>query len=87
MSTTFFLVQHAIKEKAVGDVPLTPKGVLQAQATAGRFCHLPISAVYSSPLRSARDRRMHCPSDGIGRPRGQPFEGARELGGFARTKL
>lgn len=55
MSTTFFLVRHAIKEKAVGDVPLTPKGVLQAQATAGRFCHLPISAVYSSPLRRAQE--------------------------------
>jgi broad specificity phosphatase PhoE len=30
MNRTFFLVRHAIKEKAVGEVPITPKGILQA---------------------------------------------------------
>lgn len=55
MSTTFFLVRHALKEKAIGDVPLTPKGVLQAQLTAKRLCKLPITAIYSSPLRRAKE--------------------------------
>jgi broad specificity phosphatase PhoE len=55
MSTTFFLVRHAIKEKAIGDVPITPEGLLQAQATARSFCGLPITAVITSPLRRAKE--------------------------------
>lgn len=55
MSTTFFLVRHALKEKAVGDVPITPEGVIQAQSTAGRFCNLPITVILSSPLRRAKE--------------------------------
>ncbi|GIO30974.1 MULTISPECIES: histidine phosphatase family protein [Paenibacillus] len=57
--TTFFLVRHALKEKAVGDVPLTFRGVKQAQATGKRFSGLPIDAVYSSPLRRARETAEH----------------------------
>lgn len=54
-TTTFFLVRHALKEKAIGDVPITPKGVLQAQSTARRFCNLPIAVILSSPLRRASE--------------------------------
>ena len=31
MNITFYLVRHAIKEKAIGDVPITPEGILQAK--------------------------------------------------------
>jgi 2,3-bisphosphoglycerate-dependent phosphoglycerate mutase/probable phosphoglycerate mutase len=55
MSTTFFLVRHAIKEKAIGDVPITPKGILQSKATARRFCNLPIITIVTSPLRRAKE--------------------------------
>lgn len=55
MNTTFFLVRHAIKEKAIGDVPITPKGILQAQSTAGYFCSLPITIILTSPLRRAKE--------------------------------
>lgn len=36
------------------DYPLTPKGVLQAEQTAAYFAGLPIDAVYTSPLKRAR---------------------------------
>lgn len=55
MCTTFFLVRHAIKEKAVGDVSITPQGVIQAQMTARRFANTPITAILSSPLRRAKE--------------------------------
>jgi broad specificity phosphatase PhoE len=55
MSTTFFLVRHAIKEKAIGDVSITPKGILQAQSTARHFCNLPITMIVTSPLRRAKE--------------------------------
>ncbi|MBD2869076.1 histidine phosphatase family protein [Paenibacillus arenilitoris] len=55
MSTTFFLVRHAIKEKAIGDVSITPEGILQAQSTARRFSSLPITAIVASPLRRAKE--------------------------------
>lgn len=55
MSTTFYLVRHAIKEKAIGDVPITSKGVNQARSTASRFGNLPITAILSSPLRRAKE--------------------------------
>ncbi|TDF90612.1 histidine phosphatase family protein [Paenibacillus piri] len=55
MSTTFFLVRHAIKEKAMGDVPITPKGILQAQSTARSLCNLPITTIVTSPLRRAKE--------------------------------
>lgn len=55
MSVTFYLVRHAIKEKAIGDVSITPKGILQAQSTARRFCNLPITTIVTSPLRRAKE--------------------------------
>ncbi len=54
MSTTYYLVRHAIKEKAVGDVSITPAGMMQAQLTARFFQGLPITITVSSPLRRAR---------------------------------
>ncbi|WP_160032153.1 histidine phosphatase family protein [Paenibacillus sp. An7] len=53
MGTTFFLVRHGIKEKAIGDVPITPQGIIQAQTTAEHISKLPIHAILSSPLRRA----------------------------------
>ncbi|NOU94356.1 histidine phosphatase family protein [Paenibacillus sp. LMG 31456] len=55
MSTTFFLVRHAIKVRAIGDVSITPKGILQAQSTAQSFCNLPITTIVTSPLRRAKE--------------------------------
>lgn len=55
MSTTFFLVRHAIKEKSIGDVPITANGVIQAQSTAKHFRNMPITAIFSSPLRRAKE--------------------------------
>ncbi|KIL42311.1 phosphoglycerate kinase [Gordoniibacillus kamchatkensis] len=53
--TTFYLVRHGVKEKVAGDAPLSPAGVLQAQATASYFRRMPIRAIYTSPLRRARE--------------------------------
>ncbi|GIP44387.1 phosphoglycerate mutase [Paenibacillus sp. J45TS6] len=53
MGTTFFLVRHGIKEKAIGDVPITPQGIIQAQSTAAHVSRIPIHAIISSPLRRA----------------------------------
>jgi len=55
MSITFYLVRHALKEKAIGDVPITSKGALQAQLTARRFCGFPITHIVTSPLRRAKE--------------------------------
>jgi broad specificity phosphatase PhoE len=55
MSVNFFLVRHAVKEKAIGDVPITPKGILQVQSTARYFRDLPISGIVTSPLRRAKE--------------------------------
>ncbi|WP_201002349.1 histidine phosphatase family protein [Paenibacillus glycanilyticus] len=55
MSTTFFLVRHAIKEKAIGDVRITDEGIKQAEMTAKCFNTVPISRIYSSPLRRAKE--------------------------------
>jgi broad specificity phosphatase PhoE len=55
MSRTFFLVRHAIKEKAIGDVSITPKGILQAQSTARYFNDSPITIIVTSPLRRAKE--------------------------------
>ncbi|WP_282942699.1 histidine phosphatase family protein [Paenibacillus sp. RC67] len=55
MSTTFFLVRHAIKERTIGDVSITQKGILQAQSTAQSFCELPITTIVTSPLRRAKE--------------------------------
>lgn len=57
MSTTFFLVRHALKEKAIGDVPITPSGISQAQSTASLFTKLPVAAIFSSPLGEQKKPR------------------------------
>lgn len=53
MSINFFIVRHATKEKLVGDVSITPKGISQAQLTAQYLCTIPITAIISSPLQRA----------------------------------
>jgi len=37
------------------DAPLNRLGMAQAQSLAGRFCDIPLDAVYVSPLRRARE--------------------------------
>lgn len=58
MSTSFFLVRHAIKEKAIGDVSITPKGILQAQATARHFGNFPIAAIITSSTTKGERNRL-----------------------------
>ncbi|WP_127507083.1 histidine phosphatase family protein [Paenibacillus humicus] len=55
MSATFFLVRHAIKERAIGDVSITPKGKEQAQMTAHYFHNVSIGMIVTSPLRRAKE--------------------------------
>jgi len=55
MRTTFYLVRHALKEKAAGDVPITAEGRLQAASTAKHFSTIPIDAILTSPLRRAKE--------------------------------
>ncbi|TBL74634.1 histidine phosphatase family protein [Paenibacillus thalictri] len=62
MSVTFLLVRHAIKEKAIGDVPITPQGILQAQATAHHLRGLPITSIITSPLRRAKETALYISS-------------------------
>jgi broad specificity phosphatase PhoE len=49
------IVQHAHKEPGAGDVGLSPRGQEQAEGVAQRLAGLPITAVYASPLRRARE--------------------------------
>lgn len=55
MSTIFYLVRHAKKEKGVGDVAISSEGVLQARATARHFRQFPIARIVSSPLKRAQE--------------------------------
>jgi len=55
VSISFFIVRHAVKEKAIGDVPITTDGIKQAQSTAQFLCTIPITAIVSSPLRRAAE--------------------------------
>ncbi|CAG7629811.1 phosphoglycerate mutase GpmB [Paenibacillus solanacearum] len=54
MNTTFYLIRHALKQKAIGDVPITPEGKIQAKRTARALANLPIAAIVTSPLRRAK---------------------------------
>ncbi|MDB4867319.1 MAG: phosphoglycerate mutase, partial [Cohnella sp.] len=58
MSTNFYLVRHAIKEKGVGDVAISPEGILQAQTTARHFRHMPIKVIMTSPLKRAKETAL-----------------------------
>jgi broad specificity phosphatase PhoE len=55
MSANLYLIRHAIKEKSIGDVPISPEGILQAQATAQYFRNFLINTIFSSPLRRAKE--------------------------------
>ncbi|QOS77169.1 histidine phosphatase family protein [Paenibacillus sp. JNUCC31] len=55
MRTTFFLVRHGIKEKRIGDVPITSEGIAQAESTALHLANAPITKIVSSPLRRAKE--------------------------------
>lgn len=55
MSTNFYLVRHAKKEKGIEDVALSSEGLLQAQVTASHFCRIPIKKMISSPLKRAKE--------------------------------
>ncbi|MGO4733843.1 histidine phosphatase family protein [Paenibacillus sp. 37] len=57
MSTTFHLVRHGLKERRIGDVPLTSEGALQAEATALHFARvaLTVTKILTSPLRRAQE--------------------------------
>lgn len=50
-----YLVRHAIKEKAIGDVPITKEGIFQAQLTSKYFNKIPLSSIFSSPLKRAKE--------------------------------
>ncbi|WP_274651104.1 histidine phosphatase family protein [Paenibacillus humicola] len=52
---TFYLVRHAEKEKAIGDVSITSAGRWQARKTACHFSRLPVSLIVTSPLRRAKE--------------------------------
>ncbi|MCM3782581.1 histidine phosphatase family protein [Neobacillus mesonae] len=54
MTTHFFLVRHAKKEKAMGDVSITAEGVNEARLTARYFSGLRISNILTSPLKRAK---------------------------------
>ncbi|WP_309121055.1 histidine phosphatase family protein [Paenibacillus sp.] len=55
MVSNFILVRHALKVKAIGDVSITPDGVMQAQLTAKHLSGMPVTAIVSSPLRRAKE--------------------------------
>jgi len=53
--TTTYLVQHGDKERVPGDPGLTELGRGQAVVTAGWLQRMELRALYSSPLRRARE--------------------------------
>ncbi|RAI93632.1 2,3-bisphosphoglycerate-dependent phosphoglycerate mutase/probable phosphoglycerate mutase [Paenibacillus pabuli] len=59
MKTTFLLVRHALKEKCIGDVPITSEGVVQAKSTALHLANVPVTKIIASPLRRAIDTAAH----------------------------
>lgn len=54
MSTDFYLVRHAKKEKGMGDVPISFEGAYEAQMTASHFRHMSLTQIVSSPLKRAK---------------------------------
>lgn len=54
MSTDFYLVRHAEKQKGTGDVSISPLGIQQARMTAAYFRKMPISRICCSPLQRAK---------------------------------
>ncbi|MCU6792291.1 histidine phosphatase family protein [Paenibacillus sp. WQ 127069] len=58
MTTDFYLVRHAKKEKGIGDVAISSEGILEAQATAHHFREIAINKIVSSPLKRAKQTAM-----------------------------
>lgn len=54
MVTHFYLVRHALKEKGIKAVGISPEGVLQAQMTGKYFSQVPVNNIISSPLLRAK---------------------------------
>ncbi|SDX04589.1 histidine phosphatase family protein [Paenibacillus sp. CF384] len=54
MSTTFYLVRHAKKEKGIGDVSITLEGLSEAQKTASHLRNVQLSQIVCSPLNRAK---------------------------------
>ncbi|WP_413375685.1 histidine phosphatase family protein [Paenibacillus taichungensis] len=59
MKTTFYLVRHALKEKRIGDVPITSEGVAQAKSTALHLVNVSVTKIIASPLQRAIDTAAH----------------------------
>lgn len=55
MPTTFYLVRHGKKAQGIGDVPLSPEGRREAEATARHLSARTIRRVVHSPLARARE--------------------------------
>jgi broad specificity phosphatase PhoE len=53
--TLFYLVQHGEKAPVAGDPGLTQRGRRQARLAGAHLSRVGLSAVYSSPLRLARE--------------------------------
>lgn len=53
--TEWYLIRHGAREPGPGDVPLTAVGRADARRTADWLASQPLSAVYASPLRRARE--------------------------------
>ncbi|WP_243390730.1 histidine phosphatase family protein [Paenibacillus sp. GM2FR] len=54
VSTEFYLVRHAEKEKRVGDVSISTEGLKQAHMMALHFSKMSIDRMISSPLNRAK---------------------------------
>lgn len=54
-----YIVRHGIKEKAVGDVPITLEGTKQAQLTGQYLKTIPLTAIISSQLRRAAETAQY----------------------------
>lgn len=48
---TFYLIRHGQKENNLGDTPLTPVGVKQAEQTAEYFKNKNLAAIFASPTK------------------------------------
>lgn len=55
MDTTFYLIRHGKKASGIGDVPLSPEGRREAEATARHLHGRDIARVVHSPLARARE--------------------------------
>jgi broad specificity phosphatase PhoE len=55
VTTTFYLVRHGLRAAGSGDPGLSPLGCRQARATAECLRDVSVAAVYTSPLRRARE--------------------------------